>query len=121
VPVGLATDVGGGTGYSMLATMAEAYKVAMLTGHKLAAAELFFMATRGNAALLGLDDEIGSFDRGLFADITVLDPKATSVLESRQELSTSLEDSLFALMILGDDRAVRATYVAGNCVYARKV
>ena len=49
----------------------------------------------------------------------VLDPKATPVLACRQELSNSLEDVLFSLMILGDDRAVRATYVAGRKVHDR--
>jgi guanine deaminase len=121
VPVGLATDIGGGTSYSMLSTMAEAYRVAMLQGHKLSAVELFCMSTRGNASLLGLDGEVGSLDPGCFADIVVLDPRATPLLKSRQELSESLEDLLFALMILGDDRAVRATYVAGNRMHVGKV
>jgi guanine deaminase len=75
------------------------------------------MATRGNAALLGLSDEIGTLEPGTYADITVLDPEATPVLASRQPLSRSLEDVLFALMMLGDERAVRATYVAGTRVH----
>ncbi len=120
VSVGLATDVGGGTSYSMLATMAEAYKVAMLRGVRLSGLELFRMATRGNAEALGLEAEIGSLDRGAYADLVVLDPKATAILASRHELSGSLEDVLFALMILGDERAVRATYVAGRAVHVRK-
>jgi guanine deaminase len=117
VAVGLATDIGGGTSYSMLATMAEAYKVAMLRGIRLNALQLFDMATRGNAALLGLSDEIGTLDPGAYADIAVLDPEATPVLASRQPLSRSLEDMLFALMMLGDERTVRATYVAGTRVH----
>jgi guanine deaminase len=121
VPVGLASDIGGGTNYSMLSTMAEAYKVAMLRGIKLEAVDLFRMTTRGNAELLGLQDEIGSLDQGAFADITVLDPEATPVLAVRQQLSRSIEEVLFALMILGDDRAVKATYVAGRLVHTRKM
>jgi len=117
VAVGLATDIGGGTSYSMLATMAEAYKVAMLRGIRLTALQLFDMATRGNAALLGLSGEIGTLASGAYADIAVLDPEATPVLKSRQPLSRSLEDMLFALMMLGDERAVRATYVAGTRVH----
>jgi guanine deaminase len=120
VAVGLATDIGGGTSYSMLATMAEAYKVAMLQGVRLSARELFRMATRGNAELLGFEDEIGSLDQGAYADLVVLDPQATPVLASRHELSRSLDDVLFALMILGDERAVRATYVAGRAVHLGK-
>lgn len=119
VAIGLATDIGGGTNYSMLATMGEAYKVQMLTGYKPTAAELFHMATRGNAERLHLDDQIGSIDVGKWADLVILDPRATPVLASRHELSQSLEDVLFSLAILGDDRAVRATYVAGRKLHER--
>jgi guanine deaminase len=119
VSIALATDVGGGTSYSMLATLGETYKVQMLTGYKPSALELFFLATRGNAERLRLDHEIGALETGKFADIVVLDPKATPILAARQDLSQSLEDMLFALMILGDDRAVRATYVAGEKVHDR--
>lgn len=120
VHIGLATDVGGGTSYSMLATLGETYKVQMLAGHKPTAVELFFMATRGNAERLRIAGETGAIETGKFADLVVLDPKATPVLASRQELSTSLEDVLFSLMILGDDRAVSATYVAGRKVHERR-
>ena len=117
VRIGIATDVGGGTSYSMLHTLGEAYKVAMLGGRTPGAHELFHLATRGNAANLGLDEEIGSLEPGRWADMVVLDPAATPVLEARHVLSESLEDTLFALAILGDDRAVRATYVAGKRVW----
>lgn len=119
VAIGLATDIGGGTNYSMLATMGEAYKVQMLTGYKPSAAELFHMATRGNAERLHLDDQIGSIEVGKWADLVILDPRATPVLASRHELSRSFEDVLFSLAILGDDRAVRATYVAGRKLHER--
>ena len=119
VKIGLGTDVGGGTSYSMLATMGEAYKVQMLTGYKPTAFELFHLATRGNAERLRLDAETGSLEAGKFADLVVLDPRATPVLASRQELSQSLEDVLFSLAILGDDRAIRATYVAGRKLHER--
>jgi guanine deaminase len=117
VPFGLATDVGGGTSYSMLQTMGEAYKLQMLSGYKPTAAELFHLATRINAERLHASHDIGALEEGKFADIVVLDPEATPVLQSRQELSQSLEDVLFSLIILGDDRAVRATYVAGAKVH----
>jgi guanine deaminase len=117
VHIGMGTDVGGGASYSMLATMGEAYKVQMLSGYRPTAAELFHMATRGNAERLGIAHETGSLDLGKFADLVVLDPQATPVLASRHELSQSLEDILFALAILGDDRAVHATYIAGKKVH----
>jgi guanine deaminase len=119
VHLGLATDVGGGTSYSMLQTMAEAYKVQMLSGYKPGVAELYALATRGNAARLGIGHETGAIETGKFADLVVLDPCATPVLASRHELSATIEDTLFALMMLGDDRAVRATYVRGRKVHDR--
>ena len=104
----------------MLQTLGEAYKVAMLGGHKFSAAQLFSMATVGNAARLHLQDEIGGLTPGKWADAVVLDPQATEVMAARHELSKSLEDILFSLIILGDDRAVRATYIAGKRVHGRK-
>ena len=117
VRIGIATDVGGGTSYSMLHTLGEAYKVAMLRGRTPGAHELFHLATRGNALNLGLDEEIGTLEPGRWADLVVLDPAATPVLEARRALSKDIEDTLLALAILGDDRAVRATYVAGRRVW----
>jgi guanine deaminase len=120
VRVALGTDVGGGTSYSMLATLGAAYKVQMLAGYRPTAFELFHLATRRNAEILHLADEVGALDPGKWADVVVIDPKATEVLASRHELSQSLEDKLFALAILGDDRVIRATYVAGRKVHERK-
>ena len=114
VGVGVATDIAGGTSYSMLHTMAESYKIAMLSGYKPDVAELYHMATLGNAKLLHQEDETGSLDEGKWADIIILDPQATAVLKSRSELSRDIEDVLFSLMIMGDDRAVTATYIAGK-------
>ena len=113
----LATDIAGGTSYSMLQTMGEAYKVQMLTGRKLKAAELFFMSTLGNARALRIDQETGSLTLGKYADIIVLNPQATPVLAARHMLSNSIEDVLFALALLGDDRSIEATYVAGEKVH----
>ncbi|MGE3874257.1 MAG: guanine deaminase [Parvibaculaceae bacterium] len=121
VRVAVGTDVGGGTSYSMLATLGAAYKVQMLAGYRPTALEFFHLATRRNAEALHLAAEVGALDPGKWADIVVVDPHATEVLASRQELSQSLEDTLFALAILGDDRAIRATYVAGRKVHERKV
>jgi guanine deaminase len=117
IRLALATDIGGGTSYSMLATMAEAYKLQMLKGYKPSVHELFRLATLGNAEALKIDHETGSLDVGKFGDIVVLDPGATAVLRNRHELSQSIEDVLFSLMMLGDDRAVRCAYVAGNSVH----
>jgi guanine deaminase len=119
VRVSLATDVGGGTSYSMLRTAAEAYKVLQLQGQNLPPLDAFYLITLGNARALGLEAEIGSFRIGSEADVVVLDPCATPAMAHRMAaLGEDLEAILFALMTLGDDRAVRATYVLGELAYA---
>jgi guanine deaminase len=114
VRIALATDVGGGTSYSMLRTAAEAYKVMQLRGQNLPALAAFDLMTRGNAAALGLEDEIGRIAPGAFADLVVLDARATPAMAHRMETARNLEEELFVLMTLGDDRAVRQTYIAGE-------
>jgi guanine deaminase len=114
VRIALATDVGGGTSYSMLRTAAEAYKVMQLQGQNLPALAAFDLITRGNAAALGLDGEIGAITPGAFADLVVLDARATPAMAHRMEVSRDLEDELFVLMTMGDDRSVRQTYIAGR-------
>ncbi len=119
VRLGLATDIGGGTSWSMLATQGRAIEVARLAGAELDATRAFFIATLGNARALGLDAEIGALEPGRFADMVVIDPRATPVLADRDDLSESLEDLLFALAILGDERAVRSTWIAGRCAHEK--
>lgn len=119
VQVGLGTDVGGGTSFSMLATMGAAYEVAQLGGRTLGAVEAFYLATLGGARALGLEDRIGSIAPGHEADLVVLDPNATPLMALRNARAISIEDQMFAIMTLGDDRAVRATYVAGKPVHHR--
>ncbi|WP_276808099.1 guanine deaminase [Castellaniella defragrans] len=119
MPVALATDVGGGSSFSMLLTMNEAHKVARLSGHYLTARRMFWQATQGAAKHLGLTGRIGTLEPGAEADFIVLDPKATPLLERRSALAESLEELLFALAMLGDDRAIAATYAAGREVHRR--
>lgn len=117
VRVALATDVGGGTSYSMLRTAAEAYKVLQLRSHNLPALEAFHLMTLGNAQALSLDHLIGSFAMGREADVVVLDPNATPAMRHRMErIEGALAETLFVLMTMGDDRAIRATYVLGEPV-----
>ena len=110
----LATDVGGGTSFSMLRTMQEAYKVAQLQAQPFSALRAFYTATLGGARAMRLEDRIGSLEEGREADFVVLDPDATPLLSRRMKLARSLEERLFAWMILGDERAVRETYVLGT-------
>lgn len=119
VPVTLATDVGAGTSFSMLQTMNEANKVARLNGHYLNARHMFWLATQAAASHLGLSGKIGTLSAGAEADFIVLDPAATPLLERRSSQANTLEELLFALAILGDDRVVTKTYVAGNLVHQR--
>ncbi|MBL8463839.1 MAG: guanine deaminase [Thauera sp.] len=119
VRVGLGTDVGGGTSFSMLQTLNEAYKVLQLGGQSLSAAGAFHLATLGGAHSLYLDDRIGNFMRGKEADFVVLDPRATPLLARRSAACATLEERLFALMMLGDDRAVAATHVMGTPAWRR--
>jgi guanine deaminase len=121
VRIALATDVGGGTSYSMLRTAAEAYKVMQLQGQNLPALAAFDLMTRGNAAALGLAGEIGTIAPGAFADLVVLDARATPAMAHRMEVARDLEAELFVLMTLGDDRAVRQTYIAGEPALKRKL
>jgi guanine deaminase len=116
----LATDVGGGTSFSMLQTMNEAYKVARLKGSYLPALRMFYLSTLGAARSLHLDDTIGSLAAGNEADFIVLDPQATPLLARRTARTESLEEMLFALALLGDDRVIAATYSAGKLVHARE-
>jgi len=117
--VSLGTDVGAGTSFSMLQTMNEAYKVARLKGSYLPALRMFYLATLGAARSMQLEGTVGNFAVGAEADFIVLDPKATPLLARRTANSDSLEENLFALALLGDDRAIRATYAAGKLVHER--
>ncbi len=112
----LATDVGGGDSYSMLRTANEAYKVLQLRGQKLDPLRAFHQMTRGNAEALGLAAEIGDLSVGGAADLVVLDARATPEMKLRMERVETLADELFVLQMMGDDRAVVATYAAGEDV-----
>ncbi|MBD1911629.1 MULTISPECIES: guanine deaminase [unclassified Leptolyngbya] len=124
IRVGLATDVGGGSSFSMFATMAEAYKVMQLQGYSLSPFKSLYLATLGAAHSLSLEDKIGNFEVGKEADFVVLDRQATPLLALRNagplpQTVEALAKQLFALIVLGDDRLVEATYVAGEKAWAR--
>ncbi|MGB6105074.1 MAG: guanine deaminase [Pusillimonas sp.] len=119
MPVALGSDVGGGTSFSMLQTMAAAHNVARMSGHHLSAHRLFYLATEGAARALDLGGRIGTLAPGAEADFIVLDPRATPLLARRTARAESLEELLFALVMLGDDRAVAATYSAGRLWHQR--
>ena len=119
VRVGLATDLGAGTSFSMLQTMNEAYKTAQLNGSSVSAPQAFYLATRGAARALYLEDRIGSLAPGMEADLLVLDLESTPLIEFRMRSCESIEEALFIQMTLGDDRAVAETYIAGKLAHRR--
>ncbi|MEO9613527.1 MAG: guanine deaminase [Nitratireductor sp.] len=112
--VAVATDVGGGTNYSMLRTLDEGYKVIALQGEKLNPLASFWQMTRGNAEALSIAERAGTLDAGTDADIVVLDAWATPTMRTRMETVETLSEELFLLQTLGDDRAVREVYIAGR-------
>jgi guanine deaminase len=118
IKVGLATDVGGGTSLSQLHTMSDAYKIMQLQNKSLSVFQAFYLATLGAAKALSLEDKIGSFEVGKEADFVVWDLQATPLMKLRNPVAKAenleeLAEKAFAMMILGDERAVTATYVAG--------
>ncbi len=119
--VSVGTDVGGGTSYSMLYTLGEAYKIQQLLGTSLSPAYALYLATLGGAKALSLDDKLGSITPGKEADFALLDPNATPLLARRTSLCDDPLDVFFALMTLADDRAIAATYAGGKCVHSRHV
>lgn len=119
VKVGLGTDIGAGTSFSLLQTVNEAYKVQQLQGDKLSAFESLYHATLGGAKALDLDNKLGNFNVGKEADFVVLNLKPTALQQLRQSRAKSLEDSLFALFTMGDDRNIEATYIYGQKAYSQ--
>ncbi|MCB6183526.1 guanine deaminase [Leeia sp. TBRC 13508] len=114
IPVGLATDIGGGTSFSMFRTMTAAYKVQQVHRHALTAWQAFYLSTLGGAKALGIDAHVGNFEIGKEADFIIINPEATPLLSRRYQLTQTLEEKLFVLMMLGDDRVISGTYIAGK-------
>ena len=117
--VGIGTDVGGGTSFSLLQTLNEAYKVMQLQGARLSPFKSLYLATLGGARALRLEDKIGNLQPGTDADFLVLDYNATPLLSYRLQQANNIAETLFVLMTLGDDRTVLQTYAAGNLVHQR--
>lgn len=118
VRIGLATDLGAGTSFSILQTMNEAYKAAQMNKAPYSSLHAFYLASRGTAEALRLSDKIGSIEPGMEADLAVINLKSTPIIDYRMRYAKSLEEVLFIQMTLADDRAIAATYVAGKEVYA---
>ena len=116
IPVGLATDVGAGSSFSMLRTMAAAYEIGQLGGRALHPSELLWLATGGSAEALRLQDRIGRLEAGLEADLIVLDLASTPAIAQRAAEAEDIWQAVFPTIMMGDDRAIAAVYVAGKAV-----
>ena len=119
IAVGLATDVGGGSSFSMFATMRAAYEICQLRGFSLHPAKAFYLATAGSAKVMRLGHRVGNLAAGFDADIVVIDLNSRPLIAQRMQRAGSLWETLFIQMILADDRAVRATYISGHKAYER--
>ncbi|WP_417308144.1 guanine deaminase [Devosia sp.] len=113
VRIAPATDVGGGSSYSMLRTMDEGYKVMQLRNQRLTPLRSFYHLTLGNARAMSLEDRIGTLAPGMEADIVVLDAASSPQMKLRMETVETLEEELFLLQTCGDDRSVVETYING--------
>jgi guanine deaminase len=113
---GLASDVGGGTSFSPFHTMLAAYYVGREGRHKpgvsLSPQHLWWQHTAGAAQALGLQGVIGNLQPGCEADFIVLDPGATPLLARRTAAAANLDELLFALIVLGDDRVIETVQIA---------
>ena len=114
IKIGMGTDVGGGTSFNMLQTLADGYKMQQLNGHNLSPEQSFYLATLGGAKALDMADKIGNFEVGKEADFLLLDPNATPLLKFRSEHCKTWQDTLFVLQTLGDDRVIAQTNVMGK-------
>lgn len=114
--VGLATDTGGGSSFSMLRTMAATYEIGQLRGTALHPAQLLWLATKGSAQAVHLDHVIGSIAVGQEADLAVLDLHSTPAIAQRAARSQDIWEAVFPTLMMGDDRAIAAVYVMGQAV-----
>ncbi|MFT6075518.1 MAG: guanine deaminase, partial [Yoonia sp.] len=114
VSIGLATDTGGGSSFSMLRTMAAAYEIGQLRGTALHPAQLMWLATEGSADALKMAGKIGHLGAGVAADITVLDLASTPAIAQRSRRAADIWDALFPTIMMGDDRAIKDVWIAGK-------
>ncbi|MFV0491764.1 MAG: guanine deaminase [Pseudorhodobacter sp.] len=114
IPIGLATDTGGGSSFSMLRTMAAAYEVGQLRGNPLHPAQLWWLATAGSAQALHADTKIGNISKGMEADLVVVDLASTSAIEQAAARAGDIWQALFPTIMMGDDRAIRTVWIGGK-------
>lgn len=112
--IGLATDTGGGSSFSMLRTMAAAYEVAQLRGHALHPSQLWWLATVGSAKSLHADRNIGNIAAGMEADLVVINLASTHAIEQATRRAADIWQAIFPTIMMGDDRAIEAVWIGGK-------
>ncbi len=112
--LGLASDIGGGSSFSMLRTMAAAYEIGQLSGQALHPAMLYWLATAGSAQAMHMGDRIGNIRPGMEADLIALDLASTAAIAQRAARADDLWEELFPTIMMGDDRAIRAVWIEGR-------
>lgn len=112
--IGLATDTGGGSSFSMLRTMASAYEISQLNGTPVHAAQLLWLATCGSANSLHLDDKVGNLSKGMEADIAVINLGSTPAIAQRSDRAKDIWEAVFPTIMMGDDRAIHDVWIGGK-------
>ncbi|MCY4152815.1 MAG: guanine deaminase [Aestuariivita sp.] len=112
--IGLATDTGGGSSFSMLRTMAAAYEIGQLQGVAIHPIQLLWLATIGSASAMRLEDKIGNIQEGFEADLVALDLASTGAIEQRSKRAENLWEAVFPTIMMGDDRAIAQVWIAGE-------
>lgn len=120
IRIGLATDTGGGSSFSMLRTMASAYEIAQLRGEALHPSELLYLATLGSAEALHQSASVGSLEIGKYADFVIMDLHSTPAISQRSTQADDIWEALFATIMMGDDRAIKDVWIAGRSQKAEK-
>ena len=117
--IGIGTDVGAGSSFSILRTLNVAYKAAAMQGVAFSPLDGFYSVTLGGAKALSVADKIGNFETGKEADFLVLDMNSTPLLCNKMSRANTIEEKIFNLMVLGDDRAIAKTYICGRLAYEK--
>ncbi len=119
IEMALASDVGGGDSFSMFQVMNEAYKICRLNNYNLDPVKAFYLTTLAAAKVLNMDDSIGNFEVNKEADFIVLDLSATELITEKLKVAKDINDILFSLMTLGDDRLIKEVYILGQVTYKK--
>nr|WP_300144065.1 guanine deaminase [Propionicimonas sp.] len=124
VRVSLGSDVGAGTGFSLLKEGLQAHMTQELRGedgYPLTAVRLLYLATGAGASALGMDGLIGELGVGRQFDAQWISPQANPTLAMSLRNAESAEDALAKVFTLGTPADVAAVWIGGDLVSERSV